>query len=352
MTSLSWMQPRDHRAAGRAVSMLAAVAAAVTLVFAPFQPGVERPGSFGLLVAGSIVALVVVLSVLARYFKEANTLAWALCPLLAITAIVAVDLLTHDSSIAAQIFLLFPTLYGASQLRPPGVVVVTAASVLGEVVVVGLHDPFRDAVVEAGYVAAALITTAALLSISSERQAQLVARLEQLAAVDPLTGLVTRRVFDSAATSAMSGAGSDDGTSLILLDIDKFKAINDRYGHPCGDEVLVQLAELLRNWTRPGDVICRLGGDEIAMLLPGCGLKPAIRRAGEMLDDVRAHAFVVETGAHVRVSVSMGLAHAPSQASGLRDLYAAADAALYVAKRSGRDQAVAAGTRTSVVESE
>src|SRR5688500_17958993 len=120
MTLLTWMQPPDHRAAGRAVSILTAVSATVTLVFATFQTGVERPGSIGLLVAGSIIALVVLLGVLARYFKEANTLAWALCPLLAIAALVVVDLLTHDSSVAAQIFFLFPALYGASQLRPPG----------------------------------------------------------------------------------------------------------------------------------------------------------------------------------------------------------------------------------------
>jgi len=347
MTALGWMQPRRPRAAGRAVSMLCAVAAGVTLIFAPFQPGGERPGTGGLLLAASIVALVVLLSVLARYFKEANTLAWALCPLLAVAAIVVVDLLTNDSSVAAQIFFLFPTLYGASQLRPPGAVVMTAASLVGEVVVVGVQLPAREAMVDAGYVAAALITTAVLLTLSSERHARLVAKLEQQAAVDPLTGLLTRRVFDKAATSALSGAGTDNGTSLILLDIDHFKSINDRFGHPCGDEVLVQLAALLMEKTRPGDVVCRLGGDEVAMLLPGCARGAAERRAEEVLDDVRAYPFTLETAEHIQVSVSMGLAHAPSHATNLRDLYVAADAALYRAKQLGRDRVATAGSRAS-----
>ncbi len=84
------------------------------------------------------------LAVLARYFREASRLAWTVSPLLAVAAIVVVDLLTHDSSVSAQIFLVFPTLYGASQLRVPGAVVMTAASILGELVVVGVQLPARE----------------------------------------------------------------------------------------------------------------------------------------------------------------------------------------------------------------
>jgi hypothetical protein len=120
MSLLSVMQPRDPSSAARAVSTLCAVAAVVTVVFAPLQPSDKELGTGAVLVAGGAVALVIVLSVLARYFKEANTLAWALCPLLAVAAIVVVDLLTEDASVAAQIFFLFPTLYGASQLRLAG----------------------------------------------------------------------------------------------------------------------------------------------------------------------------------------------------------------------------------------
>jgi len=223
MTFLLWMQPRDHRAAARSVSTLCAAAAAVTVIFAPIAPGNGqlRPLYIGLAVA--TVIAVAFLGWLAHLLDEANTLAWAAAPLLAVVAIVVVDFLTSDASVSAQIFFLFPTLYGASQLPRSGALVVTAVSVIGEIMVVGAMLPLREAVTDAGYVATALVTTAVLLIRAGERQAVLVAKLQRQAAIDPLTGLWTRRVLDEAAKSALSGAASVQGTSLILLDVDEFK---------------------------------------------------------------------------------------------------------------------------------
>jgi diguanylate cyclase (GGDEF)-like protein len=110
--------------------------------------------------------------------------------------------------------------------------------------------------------------------------------------------------------------------------------------------VLVELAELIVRRARVSDVVCRLGGDEIAVLLPACSLEVASRRADLILDDVRRHRFDVEGTTALSVSVSLGLAHAPSDAFDLRTLYSAADAALYQAKRSGRGRIVAASDRT------
>jgi diguanylate cyclase (GGDEF)-like protein len=348
MTFLDIMLPRDHRAAARSVSILCAVGAVVSVVFAPLQPPEQQAGPTAMLIGGGVIGVVVLLAILARHFHEANRLAWIASPLLAVAAIVVVDLLTHDSSVSAQIFLAFPILYGASQLRVAGSVVLTAVSLVGELVVVGVQLPVREAFVDAGYVAAALVTISVLLTVSTERQARLVARLEQMAAIDPLTGLVTRRVLDQAASSALSGAMSDEGTALILLDVDNFKTINDRYGHPAGDQVLVELAELIVRGTRTADVVCRLGGDEIAVLLPGCSREVAARRADTLLADVRRHEFTVDEHDQVlSASVSMGLAHAPSDAFDLRTLYSAADAALYEAKRSGRDRLTVAADRVA-----
>jgi diguanylate cyclase (GGDEF)-like protein len=343
MSVLDCMLPRDHRAAARTVSTLAAVAAGVSVVFLPFQPADQEAGATATFVMGGVIGLVVLLAVFAWRFPEADPLAWTVSPLLAIAAIVVVDLLTNDSSVSAQIFLVFPTLYGASQLRVAGSAVITAASVVAEIVVVGVQLPGREALVDAGYVTAALVTTAVLLSTATERQARLVARLEEMAAIDPLTGLVTRRVLDEAASSALSGANSDEGTALILLDVDNFKTINDEHGHPAGDTVLVELADLIVRRARGSDVVCRLGGDEIAVLLPACSREVASRRAEEVVSDVRRHAFTVDgLGRTLSVSVSLGLAHAPSDAYDLRTLYGAADAALYEAKRSGRGRLVVA----------
>ena len=73
----------------------------------------------------------------------------------------------------------------------------------------------------------------------------------------------------------------------MIFDVDRFKSVNDRYGHPGGDKVLVQLSDLLVQASRRGDVVCRMGGDEIAMLLPRCSIEIAMRRAEEIVEMVR-----------------------------------------------------------------
>jgi diguanylate cyclase (GGDEF)-like protein len=339
---LAAMQPRDHKSASRAVSVLCLVGIGVTVLFAPLQPSGAADLSVPHLAIGAATLIAVAaISWTARYFDEASRLAWAVCPLLTVAAIVELDYLTSDPSISAQIFFLFPALYGASQLRRHGAVVVTSAALLGEWIVVGGMLPAREALTSAGYVTAALVTTAALLLRAGERQADLVAQLTRQAAIDPLTGLVTRRVLDEAAQSAMSGAASEAGTSLILLDVDNFKSINDGHGHPAGDQVLVQLAALLVESAAPADVVSRMGGDEIALLLPGSSVESLQRRAEQIVWEVRAHEFVVDDGVEpvsVSVSVSVGTAHAPTHAVDLHALYVAADAALYEAKHGGRDR--------------
>jgi diguanylate cyclase (GGDEF)-like protein len=318
--------------------MLASVAVLVTIAFLPIQPGGRNLTATQAVVLLGAVALGIAGCWAARHRPRAALVAWALGPLMAVGVIVLLDLWTSDASVAAQVFLFFPTLYGASQLPRPGAIVMTAASVLGEVVVVLSALPLRTAAIDIGDVSAALVTTAVLLIHSGEQQAGLVARLERLAAIDTLTGLATRRVLDEAAKSAMSSADSHEGTSLILLDVDEFKSINDRYGHPGGDEVLVQLGALLVQSARRGDVVSRLGGDEMALLLPGCSVTSLRHRAEQIVADVGNHPFVLHSGEEVRVSVSVGLANAPTDAVDLQSLYVRADRALYEAKRSGRNR--------------
>ncbi|MCW2759721.1 MAG: Diguanylate cyclase protein [Nocardioidaceae bacterium] len=338
MGPLTSMQPRSRSSALRCVATLGAVAAAVTVAFLPIQPGGRDLTLTEALLNLVAVGLVIAVCWAVRHRRTASQVAWALGPLLTVLAIVELDLLTSDASVAAQIFLFFPTLYGASQLPRAGAVVMAAASVVGEAVVVFSLLPVREAVIDIGYVSAALVATAGILIRSGERQAELVQRLERLAAIDPLTGLATRRVLDEAARSALSGAASVDGTSLILIDVDEFKSINDRFGHPCGDEVLVQLADLLVRSARRDDVVSRLGGDEMALLLPGCSVSDLRRRAEQIVWDVRARTFVLQDGEEVTVSVSVGLAHVPTDATDLQSLYVKADQALYEAKRSGRNR--------------
>jgi diguanylate cyclase (GGDEF)-like protein len=338
MAVLDWMQPRDYGAAGQTVALLCGVGVTVTVITYPLLPN-DAPATNLVLVVSALVAFasVVVITALVRYLGENSRLAWAVCPLLAVATIVLVDLATHDASIRAQIFFVFSTLYGGALLPRPGAIVMTLASLVGEAVVVLSLLSFRDATTGFLYMGAALATAALLLVRSAERQAAMMAVLEHHATTDPLTGLVTRRFFDVATEAALSPTGTD-GTALVLLDVDRFKTINDQWGHPGGDEILVQVSELLVTLARRGDVVCRLGGDEMAVLLPDCSAENAQRRAEQIIATVRAHAFTVGLGDTVNVSVSAGTAHSPTNAHDAPTLYAAADAALYQAKRGGRDR--------------
>ena len=125
--------------------------------------------------------------------------------------------------------------------------------------------------------------------------------------------------------------------------MDSFKTINDSYGHPVGDDVLVHLAALLRSHVRADDaVVSRLGGDELAVLLPGSPADVAARRAEELLQAVRSAPLPLPDGALLSLSVSVGVAHVPPGPGDLRVFYSAADAALYEAKRAGRGRVAVA----------
>jgi diguanylate cyclase (GGDEF)-like protein len=169
------------------------------------------------------------------------------------------------------------------------------------------------------------------------------AELARLAAVDSLTGLVTRRVLDDALAAALSSAASGLGTALVVVDVDDFKAVNDGHGHPVGDDALRHLAGVLARSVRADDaVVSRMGGDELAVLLPGCSAEVAVARAAEMVAAVRAAPLRLPDGSLLPLTISVGVAQVPRHAVGLRELWTAADDALYVAKRAGRDQFAAA----------
>jgi diguanylate cyclase (GGDEF)-like protein len=330
------LQPRERDDAARAAFILTTVAAAVTLIGVIIRPA----GSGGTLVSALITTPLLCILVAASWglrHGRAHPTLWASFPLLGIVAIVLLDVLTHDSSVAAQVFLFFPALYGASQLHRGGAAVLAAAVIIGDAVVTFAQVGWQQATPAFVYLAAAVATSCGLLASSAHRRDLLTHQLRAQAAIDPLTGLVTRRVLDNAARSALSGAATSTGTTLILIDVDRFKVVNDTYGHPSGDELLIQIAGILLNLSRPEDIVSRMGGDEIGVLLPGCGERVGFERAELIRTTIAAHRFLLPD-AEVRISVSIGVAHAPTHAFDLRTLYAAADAALYDAKRSGRNQ--------------
>jgi diguanylate cyclase (GGDEF)-like protein len=249
---------------------------------------------------------------------------------------VVVDVATGDAGITGQIFFCLPVLYAATQLTAAGGILVTVAAIAGEGAVVLLLLPRVQAFTELSQVGTALALTAALLVRASVVQDRLVAQLRRQAAIDPVTGLVTRRVLDEATQSAIGAAEGQAGTALMMIDVDRFKAINDTYGHVVGDDVLSHIAGLLTRISRPQDVVARMGGDELAVLMPGCGYDVAVRRAEQFVALVRDTPLPLPGGASVALSISAGASYAPQHGTGARALYASADAALYLAKHGGR----------------
>ncbi|KQU35094.1 dethiobiotin synthetase [Methylobacterium sp. Leaf94] len=167
--------------------------------------------------------------------------------------------------------------------------------------------------------------------------------LARLSLTDPLTGLPNRRRFEEAlADVERSGRSGGAPFSLLVIDADHFKAVNDRHGHAVGDEVLQGLARcLLASARHPGDLVCRVGGEEFVMLLAGTDGAGAQRVADAVHAEVRRlglPAAGIPAGA---LTVSIGLASTASVragARGARELYRVADAALYAAKGSGRNR--------------
>ncbi len=337
----SW-QPRDAAAAARTASVLMLVAAGVLLVFGVVGPAagalVSRPLSFA-----SVLGLVVAAAAV-RTVPPARVGAWGgwlAVPVAAVLLICALNLVTLDTSAAAQVFYCFPILWTSAQLRRAAARLVCAVAVAGNSAVVLSLDPASTAVPDVVFTGVVLVAMTELLGRAGDHQEELVEALQQQAGRDPLTGLVTRRVLDDAVHQALTGTDGD-GTALVLVDVDQFKAINDEHGHPVGDDALVHLAELFRTQVRSTDaVVGRLGGDELALLLTDCSSAVALARAQDMVAAVRAHPLPLAGGGQLRLSVSIGVAHAPPSTSDLQRLYVAADAALYAAKRGGRDQVAA-----------
>jgi diguanylate cyclase (GGDEF)-like protein len=164
--------------------------------------------------------------------------------------------------------------------------------------------------------------------------------------IDDLTRLPLRSAFIEAATAAMESARAEGrAVSLIVIDVDHFKLVNDTYGHLQGDDVLVEVADLLRKNLRASDVAARYAGDEFVALLPDTPSDAAREVAERICAGVRGHTFMLRDRAGtVTVTTSMGVASYPEHGNDYDAIFAAADRALYQVKRQGRDGVSIAST--------
>jgi len=169
----------------------------------------------------------------------------------------------------------------------------------------------------------------------SLRNTWLLAEVERLATRDGLTGLANRRLFEESLEREIARSGRRGSPlALVVLDIDHFKDVNDTLGHQAGDAVLREVGQVLSEKTKASDLPARYGGDEFVVLLPDCSSADSVTVAE------RLRAAVAARLTTVKVTVSAGTAALPDNAHDGERLVAAADAALYEAKRSGRNQSL------------
>ncbi len=182
--------------------------------------------------------------------------------------------------------------------------------------------------------------------LMAEERKALARELERIATQDQLTEALTRRAFIERASAAIADARrAGKPTSLLMLDIDHFKSVNDTYGHPGGDKVLATVAKRMMRNLKKQDLIGRLGGEEFAVLLPGCAPRKARNVAERIRLAVETSPVCISGEAELTVTVSVGATTSVLPDHDLDWMLGIADKALYQAKTSGRNRAIFSGDR-------
>jgi two-component system cell cycle response regulator len=170
-------------------------------------------------------------------------------------------------------------------------------------------------------------------------RAEALEEAQLLAITDALTGLYNARYFTARLETEIQRAQRyGRQVSLLIVDSDALKRVNDRLGHTAGNDLLVELARTVREHVRGSDLVARFGGDEFVVLQPETGLEAALATA----ERIREAAYAASDAAGVERSVSVGVATYPGAARTADALFQAADTALYAAKRSGKNRVVPA----------
>jgi diguanylate cyclase (GGDEF)-like protein len=203
-------------------------------------------------------------------------------------------------------------------------------AVLGVIEVLGYNSPFGLSEANVRFFEVMASTAANAL-----RNAQLFEEVEHRARTDFLTGLPNHRYFQSTLAVEIGRAQRHNHSlSLLMIDLDYLKVVNDRFGHPSGDAVIRVVAETIRSSCREIDFAARYGGEEFTVILPETPLAGAIQVA----DRIRERIAAVQFPGIGSITASMGVSNYPINALTKEDLIRVADQALYVAKNGGRDR--------------
>lgn len=227
--------------------------------------------------------------------------------------------------------------YAAYQLPRFGAWAASGICVTSTVINNVLLAPNAAGVVNVVLVAASFAATTAVVIHLRARQEQLRAELQRRLDVDSLTGVGTRRVLEASLEELGADGRLGPGTALLLVDLDHLKRVNDTHGHAAGDRLIQHVCRLLKAGAPATATVCRIGGDELAVLIPGVDERQAQEVARGLLDSIGADPVSLPGDVHVTAGASLGLGHV-SEASALSELYHRADGALYLAKHDGRDR--------------
>ena len=176
------------------------------------------------------------------------------------------------------------------------------------------------------------------MTVQMQEIVSLQEKLREQAIRDPLTELYNRRILQEAIEREIAQSlRNETEFCLAMIDVDNFKQLNDRYGHTAGDLVLKSLARILENNTRRGDISCRYGGEEFAILLPGASLEGARKRAQQWR---KAFQMLHPSfnGHELQVTLSIGIASYPQHGMDVDSIVGAADKALYESKEKGKNK--------------
>jgi diguanylate cyclase (GGDEF)-like protein len=331
--------PDERPLAGRLNGAMYLVAA-LTTAGIPLLPGMHTRAPW-LLYALAAVAAVWGIAALRLNWMTVPGWVLHLTSISGVLATGAAMALTGGASSPARFILLFPLVY-PSYFYPPR----EARGYLVLVVAMWASPLLYDAAaVDGGFVAELVICVPALwmatfLMVEGKREmVALRAHAVDLARRDPLTGLANRRALVETLERHAAGRRSGDRTGLLVLDVDDFKAVNTRYGHPGGDAALLAVAGALRACAREVDLAARLGGDEFALVARETDAEGMAVLAERLLAAIR------NTDAGVpglQLRASAGWALCPGDAQDASELLVAADRALLAAKAAGKDAALAA----------
>lgn len=311
-------------------SIVAMLGCLVVLVLAPFAIYRFLQGDwfvFALDITASLFGLFVVLYAFISNNSERAALALACFA----TACLAVSSFINPALTPYWMYCLI--LFNFSLVRPNSALILVA---IGFVSVFSRDSVFVDVTVRTTYTVTAISTTifAYIFALRTEYQNR---TLEKLARTDPLTGASNRRAFSESVELAIKSVSRPavSPVTMVLIDVDHFKKVNDDFGHEVGDRVLIELVELINNNIRPSDKLFRIGGEEFYLMMNYTDEESAITASNKLCELVRGVDFI---SGH-RITVSIGASQINIQDS-VGSWMKRCDSALYAAKSQGRDQVV------------